>query len=259
MRVMSFNIRGSFHDDGDNDWPKRRDLNIATIQKYNPDIIGFQEAQSGNLADYANELPEYAYNLGPVAVRKADDHHHVPIFWRRERYALVNSGGFYLSETPDVWSIGWGATFARSANWVTLLDMQTNREFSILNTHFPHMLDQDETRANCAAVVVEKLAPLSRQMPVIVMADFNAIPSSAAYGVFMEAGYVDSYTAAGHTEDVNTFHGFHGREVAYNGLRIDWILTKGAVQTSGFQVITDEAPPIYPSDHYPILTELDFA
>mgnify|MGYP001227391128 CR=1 FL=1 len=127
MRVMSFNIRGSFHDDGDNDWPKRRDLNIATIQKYNPDIIGFQEAQSGNLADYANELPEYAYNLGPVAVRKADDHHHVPIFWRRERYALVNSGGFYLSETPDVWSIGWGATFARSANWVTLLDMQTNQ------------------------------------------------------------------------------------------------------------------------------------
>ncbi|MEM9955079.1 MAG: endonuclease/exonuclease/phosphatase family protein [Chloroflexota bacterium] len=44
MRVMTFNVRGSFHDDGDNDWHKRRELNIATIKKYDPDIIGFQEA-----------------------------------------------------------------------------------------------------------------------------------------------------------------------------------------------------------------------
>ena len=258
MRVMSFNIRGSFHEDGNNDWLKRCELNVDTIEKYAPDIIGFQEAQSGNLADYADELPEYAYNLGPVAVRKAENYHHVPIFWRREHFILLNSGGFYLSQTPDSWSIGWGAMFARSANWVTLMDIGSGREFTVLNTHFPHMADQDETRANCATLVAEKMTPLAERMPVIVMADFNARPTSTAYDIFMAAAYKDTFSASEYAEDVNTFHGFQGSQFDHTGLRIDWILTKGAIMAKSFAVITDAAPPIYPSDHYPILAELDF-
>lgn len=42
FRVMSFNIRGaSDTHDGANGWSKRAALNVATIRKYAPDLIGF--------------------------------------------------------------------------------------------------------------------------------------------------------------------------------------------------------------------------
>lgn len=257
MRVMSFNIRGTFQKDGDNVWPNRRALNIATIQKCAPGIIGFQEAQSGNLEAYAQSLPEYAYNLGPISVHKAADYESVPIFWRRDQFVLSRSGSFYLSETPEVWSIGWEAKLARAVNWVTLWDWQADQEITVLNTHFPYPLDIEETRDNCAKLIIERLAPLAENMPVIVMADFNAVPGTPAYNRFLKAGYVDTYTAAGHTEEINTYHGFKGDEHDQHGFRIDWILTKGALQTKGCIVVKDAAPPLYPSDHYPILAELE--
>src|ERR671914_442322 len=42
LRVMTFNIRGAVHRDGENAWPHRAALNVATIARHAPDLIGFQ-------------------------------------------------------------------------------------------------------------------------------------------------------------------------------------------------------------------------
>lgn len=58
IRVMTFNVRGAYHrQDGVNAWPNRRALNLTTIEKYNPDIVAFQEVQSGNFQTY-NDDPQ---------------------------------------------------------------------------------------------------------------------------------------------------------------------------------------------------------
>ncbi|WP_314964565.1 endonuclease/exonuclease/phosphatase family protein, partial [Bradyrhizobium cosmicum] len=63
---MSFNVRGSFHDVRKrNAWRNRAGLNIATIERYAPDVIGLQEAQRGNLGAYRKHLPHYAHIRGP--------------------------------------------------------------------------------------------------------------------------------------------------------------------------------------------------
>jgi endonuclease/exonuclease/phosphatase family metal-dependent hydrolase len=61
LRVMSFNVRGSFHDARKkNAWRNRADLNVATIERYAPDVIGLQEAQRGNLSAYPRpEIRQY--------------------------------------------------------------------------------------------------------------------------------------------------------------------------------------------------------
>lgn len=258
--VMTFNIRGSFHPrDGDNHWPKRAGLNVATIKKYDPDVIGFQEWQSGNQATYDVELTAYAYEMGPQSIREGERQHHLPIYWKKDRFEKVKSGGFYLSETPDEWSYGWEAHLVRSVCWVQLREKASGIEFVHLNTHYDHEQHHHATRANSTRLIVERLAALDASLPKIVTADFNARPDSDAYRGYIESGYQDSWTQVGKTDNPSTFHGFKGANFRFDGLRIDWVLTKDGAQKfehTRCDVITDGEPPVYPSDHYPVIADL---
>jgi len=261
MRVMTFNVRGSFHDDGVNNWDKRADLNVRTIKKYDPDIIGFQEVQEDNLVLYDAELSDYDYELGLISIRKADNYHRVPIFWKKDRFTKLESGGYYLGENPQKFEPGWDATFPRAVTWIVLQDANSGAEFVIVNTHFPHVQDKDETRLKCAELIIEHLQTMA-DLPHLVMADFNAMPGSAAYKTFEQAGYVDSYKASPYDGDMNTFHYFKGDDFEGQGVRIDWILGYDEQARFSFtdcRIITDAEPPIYPGDHYPVLVEMDIS
>jgi hypothetical protein len=45
-------------------------LNVETVRRQAPDVIGFQELQSGNLDTYEEKLPQYRRVLGPRAGNK---------------------------------------------------------------------------------------------------------------------------------------------------------------------------------------------
>lgn len=257
--VMTFNVRGAFQDDGPNAWPARRALNIATIQRIQPDIFALQEVQKPNLEAYAESLPEYAVEQGRVSVTPDRHKERVPIYWRRDRFEKMRYGGFYLSETPDDWAADWQSKYIRSVTWVRLYDRVAERELVVLNTHFPHETDLDETRAISARLIAFRLEDIAEGSPAIAMADFNARPDSDAYRVFEKAGFVDTFRAAGNTQVQNTFHDFQGSRFAHVGWRIDWILTLGALTTLESEIITDAEPPRYPSDHYPVFARLEYA
>ena len=117
LRVMSFNIRGfSRRGDGINSWENRAALNVATIKRYAPDLIGLQEVQAESLATYREELPEYAHILGPGAGNEAPYEFNA-IFFDPSRLEVLDSGGFWLSETPDRHSSAWRTRVVRCANW----------------------------------------------------------------------------------------------------------------------------------------------
>lgn len=43
--------------------------------------------------------------------------------------------------------------------------------------------------------------------------------------------------------------------------RVDWILARGGnhpLQMVASAIVRDEAPPTYPSDHYPVINEIAF-
>lgn len=255
IKIMTFNVRGSFNDDGDNVWEKRRALNLATIKKYAPDILGFQEAQTGNLETYDAELNDYACEHCFPAPRD-NGFEHVPLYWREDRFEKLDSGGFYLSETPDVPSIGWEAMLIRPTTWLKLREKTSGTAFMVLNTHFPHQMDKHETRQECAKLIVRQIETLAPDLAAIILGDFNALPDSLAYQTFLENGFIDTYRAAGHAEDVNTFHRFKGEKFEAEAIRIDWIFTQDAAQKFTIErcdVIRDAEPPLYPSDHYPVM------
>jgi len=254
---MSFNVRGSHHPDGENAWENRAALNGATIRRHAPALIGCQEFQDGNLRAYEAGLPEYEYALGPRYENRRP-HAHNAIFWDRSRLELVRAGGFWLSETPDRFSKSWATRQVRSLNWALLRLLPGGGGFLHLNTHLDHV--SEAAREEGAGLVVRWLERSGVEVPVVLTGDFNCEPGTAAYRTFARAGFADAHILAGNAP-ANTFHAFKGEGyLPRREGRIDWILLRDGPHrrwaVRSCEVVRDAAPPVYPSDHYPVLARL---
>ena len=64
LRMMSMNLRYSQGEDGKNRWANRKELVKEVLQKYSPDIIGFQEPLLDQMQNLIEMLPEYRYVEG---------------------------------------------------------------------------------------------------------------------------------------------------------------------------------------------------
>lgn len=258
VRAMTFNIRGARRTDGENAWENRAPLNVSVIRHYAPDLIGFQELQDANLRTYKAELPEYEYDLGP-AYGQREPYLHNAIFWNPSRLALMETGGFWLSDTPEEHSRSWDSRHSRSANWVRFRLPDEDAEFIHLNTHLDH--SSGTARVEGSRLIIRRLAGLAHGVPVILTGDFNCNPGSRTYRNFIEADYTDAHRAAGKPRS-NTFHKFQGENFRPDKeARIDWMLLRGGDvegewTVSSCQIIHDCEPPVYPSDHYPVVADL---
>jgi endonuclease/exonuclease/phosphatase family metal-dependent hydrolase len=271
IRVMSFNVRGSFHDARKkNAWRNRADLNVATIERYAPDVIGLQEAQRSNLDAYHKRLPRYAHIRGP-RYGNTVPHDFNTILFDPERLEPVDSGGFWLSETPDEYSRSWETRVARSATWALFTVLGTDLSFLHLNTHLDHAsaLARQEGSKLAVSRVKEISGSTGVDPPVIVTGDFNSRPGNRVHRTFTESGFVDPYLAAGNKEGANTFHAFRGAlyrdaHPARGPRRIDWILLKDSkelLRVKSHRIIHDagEGSGLYPSDHYPLLADFSIS
>ena len=266
---MSFNVRGSFHDKLErNAWRNRAALNVATIERYAPDVIGLQESQRGNLAAYRKRLPRFTHIPGPKYGNTVP-HDFNTILFDPERLEPLDSGGFWLSETPARHSRGWQARVARCATWALFVLQGTDLRILHMNTHLDHV--SALARREGSKLIVEKAAEVSDRAAgdrvIILTGDFNARPGSRTYKNLVEAGFVDTYHAVGNEDDeaANTFHAFRGASYRdahpdQGPRRIDWILLqdpKGHLRIESHKIIhdADESSGLYPSDHYPILAD----
>ncbi len=269
VRVMSFNVFLTTLADDEIEhpsdvWANRADLNVRTIRRYAPDLIGFQELDAGHRATYAAHLGDYR-----AVTAAADGEDVAAIFWRADRFEDLAHGTIFLGSDPAARVPDWGAEDPLDATWAHLRCRDDGQELILLNTHFDD--ESERSRVESARLVVSLLERLRTErgnLPVIMTGDFNCNPWSETYQIFLGAGFVDSYRAAGHGDSVasSTFHGFHGE--GYFALewgsdvfwRVDWILTRdGAahrVQTVSCTIVHDAEPPIYPSDHWPVVTEV---
>ena len=135
LRVMTFNIRYDNPSDGVNRWRNRRDAVAAIIRKNNVDIVGMQEVLKSQLEDLQQRLPDHkAYGVGRDDGRNKGEFS--PTFFSNRRYALLDSGTFWLSETPETpGSKSWDAAITRIVSWLKLRDKTAGLEFFFFNTH----------------------------------------------------------------------------------------------------------------------------
>ena len=262
LRVMTFNVRGSYHPDGENSWRRRAALNARAILRQAPDLIGFQELQDGNARFYDRELTGYKHVLGH-RYENRPPHAYNAVYWNPGRLEALDAGGFWLSETPERFSGSWETRQIRSANWARFRPVAGGPEFVHLNTHLDHV--SDRARVEGSKLILEWLdGPEADGAPVLLTGDFNCEPSSRARDVFARAGFRDVHLVSGHAP-VKTFHafrgeGFRGRDPSKEH-RIDWVLLRDGSRgerwtVEGYSIVRDAEPPLYPSDHYPVVADL---
>ena len=260
LRVMTFNVRGARFDDGPNRWSARADLNVRTLRQQAPDLIGFQELNSENLDVYREQFSGYRHVPGPPYNNTPEKAMYPAILWNPQHLDLLDSGGFWLSQTPERHSGSWNTDCIRSATWARLLWREAGLTFIHLNTHLDHV--SEWARVEGTKLIVQQLEPTRAEgLPTIVTGDFNCMPNSTAHQLFLDAGFYDTYAATGHTQPRYTWHAFQGSSFARPDLadRMDWILTRDSQRRLDLQaceIVEDAEPPLYPSDHYPVVADI---
>lgn len=253
LRVMSFNIRYGTARDGDNAWPHRKELVVDTIRAFGPDLLGTQETLPFQAEYISDQLPGYT-KIGWTRDGK-ENGEQCALFFRSDRFEVVQSGQFWLSETPDEkYTKSWDSSLPRVATWVVLRDTQNNNhEFVFANTHFDHR--GEVAREESAKLIHERAVKLNGA-PVVLTGDFNCAEGSAPWKALTASGLLKDTRRLMYPQtqqDEGTFNGFQGRAA---GARIDWILVTDdfAVHAADIDRTSDDGR--YPSDHFPVTAVL---
>ena len=254
LRVMSFNVRVPVEADGPDRWEARRYLLVRTIRDARPDVIGTQELVSAQGEYIVAALPGYAwFGRGRRGEQGDAGDERMGVFYRRDALQLVESGDFWLSDTPEVpGSISWGNLYPRMATWGLFERRSDGRRFYLLNTHLPYRDEDGPARERSAAAILARIGSWPADVPVVVTGDFNDVPGSPAYramlGVLRDA-WVEAPERAGPD---GTFHAFTG----VPGKRIDWVLYRG-LRPLRARTLDDRDGARHPSDHFPVLVEFE--
>jgi endonuclease/exonuclease/phosphatase family metal-dependent hydrolase len=256
--VMSYNIRMDTKADGVNEWSNRSKKVASLIQKYDPDLLGVQEALHNQMIDLQKELPAYAF----VGVGRDDGKEkgeYSAIFYKREKFEVVKQNTVWLSETPDVpGSKSWDAAITRIFTFAIFKHKDSEKSFIHLNTHFDHIGKQ--ARLSSAIFIkgfVQGLNNNGEELPIIVSGDFNSQPTEEPYqtmidgktGVLHDSRPADSTTGTGCGFEVNL--------KACN--TIDYIFHSPEWKAESYRVIQDNNGKYYPSDHLPVFASFSLA
>ena len=251
VKVMSYNIYVA--GTGDRSPENRNPGIVSLIREQSPDVFGLQEAVYDRIQLLNESLSEYSY-VGRGREKNEKDGEFSPVFYKTDKYNLVDSGTFWFSNTPHKASIAWGTVFKRICTWAVLEDKETGFRFGVFNSHWDHI--SFISRNNSAELLCEKIQEYAENLPVIIMGDFNCEPDTTAYQYLIEQGFLDCmYTAPGAVVS-GTYHGYTKSDVS-NDLPIDHILFKGDTgYAASYKAVTDKKDGIYPSDHFPIVSDI---
>ena len=180
-RVMTYNVCGW-------DYKNIKNLVPRLILEYNPDIIGLQECTYDWYKKLTKEMPEYSFiGVGrDTGKLEKDCGEMTAIMYKTDKYTLIDSDTFWLSETPDTPSQGWDGDYIRICTWAILKDNATGKEFVHVNTHLENIDDGTGKVAltNGTQMVKDKITSFDK--PVILTGDLNFEKDSEYYNVIKD-------------------------------------------------------------------------
>ena len=128
LTVISYNIRYNSQSDGEDIWDLRKGELVGQINQHSPDSFGVQEATQIQMQYILEALPEYAY-VGVGRDNGATKGEYSAVFYLKEKFKLLESKTFWLSETPEEVSVGWDAALPRICTYAQFKEHTTGRVF----------------------------------------------------------------------------------------------------------------------------------
>lgn len=250
--AATYNIRMNTPRDSINAWPNRAQWVRELIRFHEWDIFGTQEGFKGQLDDLA-KMEEYAW-IGVGRDDGKEEGEHSAIFYRRDRFELLDKGDFWLSQTPGRPSLGWDApSNIRICSWGRFCDRLTRRELYFFCAHYDHIGRQ--ARLESSKLIVQKIGEITGGAPAILVGDMNSTPDTDAYAV-LDGALRDARKAVDNP---------YGPEGTYGGFiagqrpiadRIDYLFTTPGVKILKYGVLTDFREGLFYSDHLPVMVKM---
>lgn len=257
LNVMTFNMRYDNPEDGENNWRFRRERAAEVIVSHDIDVFGTQELLVNQLNDLKELLPGYAA-VGVGREDGAEAGEFSAVFFKRDRFAPLESGTFWLSETPEVaGSRGWDGACERVATWVVLRD-KSGREFLFINTHLDHV--GQVARDEGVSLLMKRIGSLRGERPVILTGDFNSEPGSSVVAHVQKDGVLRDVKAVAPLKfgTAWSFSDFGLLPEAERPL-LDYIFVSGGFDADRYEVLPDTLGGGYVSDHAPVMAVVEFA
>lgn len=256
LNIMTLNVC-SWSFDG-KDLETRIDGIAKTIADNQPDSIGFQETTSYWMNELNNRLnSDYAF-VGVGSDTALDykessepNDEFTAIFYLKNKFKVVDWGYFWLSETPDTPSYGWGSAYIRICTWVILENKYTNSQYVHINTHFDN--ESSEARRNSIGMILEK-AKEFKDLPVVFTGDLNFLEISMGYKDITADCLKDTKALAKYTMNSSTFHS--GDPNAYKDFVLDYILINDKFKAVKYEVLKNRYKSRYISDHYAVVASV---
>ena len=256
IKVVTFNIRCDYGQDGENRFEMRRPLITNKIESECQDIICFQEVVPHVAVWLKENLIDY-YVAG-CGRSKELDNEQMTIAFRKDRMNLIAMETFWLS--PDCREPGsrysMQSDCPRACTEMVLQDMENGKAFRIVNIHLDHL--GAEARKLGLKQILQKMdeTRIFPGIPVILAGDLNAEPGTDEMKVLEERPDYKNIT-----QGIGiTFHGFLAEETP---MQIDYIYLsnpaddetpykKSALKCISVEKWVDRENGVWLSDHYPV-------
>lgn len=281
MTIASYNLR--FDNPADslagNGWRQRCPIIGSLIAFHDFDIFGTQEGKANQLSDLQILLPSYQY-IGIGRIDGKNKGEFSAIFYKTEKFNMVNSGNFWLSDNTETPNVGWDAKYPRICTWGEFEERSTGFRFFFFNLHADHK--GVEARKNTSRLVLEQIKAIADGAPTVLTGDFNETQHSDCYHTLAESGVVqDAYvTAKIRYAHSGTFNGFIFKPednpavdpvfLTADG-RIDHIFLTPHFTVTCYGILGDTYRHLkpnavsahdydtrFPSDHFPILVKISY-
>lgn len=247
VKAIIFNVRlsSAAEKDGPDRWTNRREAVLNMIEQESPSVLGIQEGLIDQVSFIAESCPQFSW-VGAGRDDGKEGGEIMAVFYRSDYFDLLDSGTFWLSETPGEVSNGWDAACNRTVTWVYLKEKSTGKQFYFLNTHFDHQ--GEAARRESAQMLADYIADLPEDVTVIAGGDLNSDASDPIFdplrAILDVAREISTPTDLG-----GTFNGFGS---APGNIVLDHIFCRNAHSPSLRTLRGDYGAP-YISDHYPVV------
>lgn len=137
LNVGSFNLRYDNEGDKDDSWVHRKDMAVSLVHFHDFDVFGIQEGLIHQVKDLVKDGMYTFVGVGRDDGKEAGEH--AAVLFKKDRFKLLDSGNYWLSETQDKPSFGWDAQCRRVCSWAKLKDKVSGKEFYFFSVHFDHI------------------------------------------------------------------------------------------------------------------------
>lgn len=262
MTIATYNIRNDANSDdakNGNGWQQRLPKVCKLIRNNNFDIFGTQEGLYHQLRDIKEQLSGFDYiGVGRDDGRQAGEYS--AIFYKTDRFTLLDSGNFWLSANPSVPNLGWDAVCIRICSWGKFKERGSDKVFYFFNLHTDHV--GVEARKKGAELVLAKIKEIAGINPTILTGDFNVDQRNESYILLNTSGLLrDSYDLSSFRDAKNgTFNNFDVSR--QTDRRIDHIFLTKDFKVNSYSILTNtywdkDGVARIPSDHYPVVAEVE--